>query len=1029
MRIFRSASVFVILSILILSTLCFAAQPDRINGPITTASTVSLSGLRTHPWAKYDQGPVEPSFQLNGLAFLIAPSASEQKALDTLLAEQQDPHSPNYHQWLTPEQYGARFGLGANDIEKITNWLRSQGFSAISVARSSNIIYFSGTAAQVETTFRTQIHRYQVEGKPQFSSVTPPRIPAALLGIVTGMRGLNNHHMKSMLKRRLANYNDSSFFTGQVLAPADIATIYDIPSSMDGSGQTLAIIGRSDIYADDLADFRAGFGFPTTGLNGCTTGGTTGVITACDTPYFHYTLVLNGSEVDPLAPDSIVHGDLAEADLDLEWSGATAPSAKVIYVNAPAATGTDVVEAMSYAITNKVAPVVSLSFGQCELGTAENAALGAAEFTEAEFKQANSQGMTVINSSGDGGATECDYELGNGSAVFGYTVNYPASSPEVTAVGGTLIPLIAPNEYTTASTCSSSVYWNSSGTTGGSACGYIPEQAWNEAEEFGLFCAANLSNASCAGITDWASAQFAFGMLGGGGGVSNCATINRTGECLTGYSQPLYQSGLSVTLPSPAPETTTPARYVPDVSLLASPDFPGYIYCTAQAEFGGTSSSSTCSTSIADSLATWGTVAGGTSFAAPVFAGMVALLNQDVVANGGTAGFSNINPMLYSLAANNASTGAFNPVTTANTGAYSNGAFCTAGTPGAPQPSQLWCPSVGFLGFNTFNFDSATNYNLVTGLGSVDLNNLATAVVATEFADFNISTSGSTTQTGSAGQTTPVYMFTVSPTTGTTFAKAVNFSCSFNPTDPTLTTSSCTFTDTTTGTSGGVPSGATGTQTITMALATAGPNPNSGLRKQQPRRADNRSPWLPLTLPIAGVVLAGFAGRKVSRYSMVGSLCLALVMAGLLIACGSSSSSTPPAIAVSVGQGTPASLYPNCSTCTPAWPSQTATFTATVTNDSANAGVAWSCLGDTPCGSFSPTTTASGAQTTYTSAAIQAGLTSPITITATSVTDTTKSGSTPETLNPATVPGTYTVTVTGTEDTNQHTQQVTLVVQ
>ncbi len=752
-----------ILAILVFSTLSFAAAPDRITGPIATASTVSLgSGLRTHPWANYDQGPIEPSFQLHDLAFVIAPSTSQQKALDKLLAQQQDARSPNYHKWLTPEQYGDRFGLSPNDLKKITTWLQSQGFTNVSVVRSSNIVMFSGTAAQVEGTFRTQIHRYEVDGKFQFSNVTPPQIPAALSGIVMGMRGLNNYHIKTMLNRRIYDNHDSSFFTGQVLAPADIATIYDIPSSMDGSGQTIAIIGRTDIYEDDLADFRTGFGLST--ISGCTSDPTSGVITVCDATYLQYVLVLNGGEVDPLAPDSIAPGDLVEADLDLEWSGSTAPKAKIIYVNAPATTGNDVVEAMSYAITNKVAPVVSMSFGLCELGTAYYASLGDAEFTETEFEQANSQGMTIVNSSGDGAAAECDYELGNSTAVNGYTVNYPASSPEVTGVGGTLIPLISPNEYTTASTCSGSVYWNSTGTTGGSACSYIPEQAWNEDEEFGLYCAANPTSSFCTeyGLTDWASVQATFGIGGGGGGVSNCATINTTtDECLTGYPQPSYQSDLLVALPSPAPETTTPARYTPDVSLLASSDFPGYIFCTAQTELGGGSSSSSCSTSIADSLATWRTVAGGTSFAAPVFAGMVALLNQSL----STTGLGNINPTLYLLAAT-PSNHAFHPVTTPSTGAYSNGAFCTPNTPGAPQPSQLWCPASGFLGFDTYNFDATTNYNLVSGLGSVDLNKLAVALTATEATTTAVSASTTTAFVGQSVTLTATVTATAGTPTG-----------------------------------------------------------------------------------------------------------------------------------------------------------------------------------------------------------------------------------------------------------------------
>ena len=1101
-----SIAIFRLLSCLTLTTFALAAPSDRIIGPITTTSTVTLgNGLRAHPWAKYDQGPIDPSFQLDDLALITVPSACQQKALMKLLEEQQDRASPNYRKWLTPQQYGERFGLSPNDVKTVTTWLLAQGFRNISVAPSSSIVMFSGTATQAEETFRTKIHRFQVEGRFQFSNVTPPQIPAALSGIVIGMRGLNNLHMKSMFRRRKYDYNDGSYLTGQLLAPADIATIYDIPSSMDGSGQTIAIIGRSDIFQDDLTDFRNGFGLGAIG--GCTSDPTSGVIISCNSPYFKYVLVLHGGETDPLEPDSIALGDLIEADLDVEWAGSTAPKAQVTYVNAPAPNGNDVVEAMSYAIQYNVAPVVSLSFGLCEFGSAENAALGIVGFSESEFLQANSQGMTIINSSGDGGAAECDYEAGNNPAFYGYTVSYPASSPEITAVGGTLIPLISPDEYST-----NSGYWSTTGTTGGSALKYIPEQVWNEAEEFGLYCSANPNSSLCTlyGITDWGSAQDAFGIDAGGGGVSNCATIDtNSGECLTGYPQPSYQSGLAVTLPNPTPETTSPARYVPDVSLLASPDFPGYIFCTAQFEVGGSSNSSSCDTSIADSLAVWGTVAGGTSFAAPVFAGMVALLNQSQSSNG----LGNINTNLYALAAN-PSNGAFHPVITASTGAYSNGAFCIPGTPGSPQPSQLWCPAEGFLGYNAYNDDSTTSYNLVTGLGSLDLNllasvwnasiastttaiqssenpsylgdpvtftatvktsgldtptgtvtfkdagtqigtgtlgcvcdgivNSATATLTTsslavnthsitavyggdsnnasstssalsqvvEQPDFSVTNTGATSATVLAGQsTTPVYSFAVAPLNGqTVFAAALTFSCSFSPTDSTLKNSSCIFNPVSI--AAGSPASAGGD--VTVSITTLGPNQNGDVRKHNRRHADNRLPWLPMsmTLSLAGIVLGSVARRKHSKYAFVGTLFLALLGAGWLVGCGaiSSGGSTPP-ISVAVGGGTPPTLFPNDPGSL--WPNQTANFSATVINDSQNMGVTWSA---------SPGSIAStGAFTaTYSAPNIIAGLPASATITATSVADTSKSGVSTETLNPATVPGTYTVTVTVSESSINH---------
>jgi subtilase family serine protease len=714
---------------LLLSTLTFAAAQDRILRPIDSSHTIALA-RSVHPKAKpqYDQGAVGPQTNFGYVTLMTSPSASQQKALDELMAEQQNPSSPNYHRWLTPEEYGNRFGLSQNDLNKITAWLKAQGFTVISVAGGRNSIVFSGTAAQIETAFGTEIHRYNIGKEEHFSNSTAVKIPAAWAGVVTGIRGLNSFRMKPMnVKKRLHGDYYSSALQSQFLAPGDIATIYDInplytsSPAIDGTGQKLAIVGQTDIYIADINDFRTGFGLPaipTSGSNSCSTN-SSGVVVSCSNATNLGYVVVTGSS-DPGTPN--VCGDLPEADLDIEWSGATARNAQIIYVNAPVTfdsncnfvSGGGVEAALTQAINPPIgppiAPVISMSYGICEQFAQDD---------EMELKQANAEGITILNSSGDTAAAGCDgfTNSDNNLALGGLAVNYPASSQRVTGVGGTAVPF---NDF-------GSPFWNTTNANnGGSAQQYIPEQAWNDVDEFAAACAAGFVNpnfCSFYGITSPLAAQEALGIGGGGGGASNCAFEPAPGIC-----QPPWQT---VSIPGQAS-----ARFVPDVSLLATPNFPGYIWCTPVEYLSSTSpydteTSSSCAISIADSVngildssnnfVVSPSIVGGTSVSAPVFAGIVALLNQYVVEKGiqSTPGLGNINPNLYYLAAYDQN--AFHQITSGDSYVY-----CQPGTP-VGQPAALMCPDSGVFGYQASNADTATGngYNLVTGLGSVDVFNLA----------------------------------------------------------------------------------------------------------------------------------------------------------------------------------------------------------------------------------------------------------------------------------------------------------------
>jgi hypothetical protein len=1191
-----------ILSVLVVSTIGFAAPADRITGTIAPQQLVKLSaGVPLKASPQNDRGRVDPSLKLDRMTLLTVPSISQQKAIDQLLAQQQDPASPLYHKWLTPEQYGARFGLSPNDIQKIAAWLQSEGFSIVEVARGSNFIVFSGTAFQAEAAFQTEIHNFEVDGKTRFSNITSPSIPAAISGVVAGIRGLSNFPAKSHLQRKSKYEFPVSGGSVPFLAPGDITTIYDIgplyTAGYDGSGQTLAVIGETDIYLDDLSDFRTGFGLPA--ISGCTT--TAGVITSCaSAPANLLQYVLVGTDTTG-QPDSI-QDDLPEADLDLEWSAATAPGAQIIYVNAPDPSGNGVWDAWYHAVDSDVSKVITLSYGNCELTEAMYSAAnpdtkGTYALDEPELKKANTEGITFLNSSGDRGAAECDYNppgTTNSSspappylgAENGLAVSYPASSPEVTGVGGTALTIneIGPN---------ASTYWypnnNSNGNAnGGSAMGYIPEASWNDDAEIGAYCTAYPSDtANCdptaisgqIPITDQQTFQEDWWIASTGGGPSNCTTINGSNACTGGFAQPVWQT---VTVPGVAS-----ARFTPDVSLLASPDLPGYIWCTATSELvqNGNSSSS-CATSINDSINTYGSIVGGTSASTPIFAGMVVLLNQYLLKNGAisSAGLGNINPSLYQIAINHPT--AFNQVTASDFAAApgSNVVYCQEGTP-SNQPSALQCPSsgpnAGTIGYLSADVDVShnTGYNLVTGLGSVDANNLfqvwstslspnfefgvtatptstlintpvtwnasigatngynkavtlscagaevpttctvspssitptAAGVAFTVTAGnttagtftFNIQgTDGTITNTQSVtlavnrdftlgpastpiapnpGQSTTTSVV-VTAVGGSTFTGNITFACSAGL--PAGTT--CSFNPT------GIAAGTTGPVTVIVTVQTAGPfTGTAGIqRRNAPRKVIGQKQrlWIPLSLPLAGIVLFGLGGSLPRRYRVVG-LCLALAITGVLIACGGGGgNSTPPvttvspataqvqlgatqqfsantAVTWSLSSGAPGSISSSGLYTAPTTGTTPANFTVVATPTSGSAGsaavnlLAVNVTASPSAASLYPSLAGATPQTAQFSAAVSnstanqnvtwavtggssngtitstglytAPATAPgpsATVTATSAADPTKVGSATVNFQSPTPAGTSSVTVTAAEGSDVHTTSFSLTV-
>ena len=436
---------FAIVALSVLQAGVFA-QDDRIAGKIGNGSSVELTG-NLHPKVRpqYDEGRVDPDSTISLVTLSFKASPSQQAAMTALLAEQQDRSSSNYHRWLTPEQYAEQFGLSPTDIDKIVSWLQSNGLAVDYSARGRNWIAFSGTVRDVELAFRTEIHQYRIDGETHFANSTEPSIPAELTDIVLAMGGLDDFRMKPPTIRS-KGFSDARHPVSErpqytlsngthVLVPDDLATIYDIPplyaNGINGSGQRIVIAGQSDVSLSDIANFRNG-------------------ILPVNIPLI---LLMPGS------PDPGITADESEADLDLEWVGAVARNATVIYVNS-----TNVLDSAQYAISENLAPVLSFSFGLCE----EDQTNGTIQSVETEAQQANLQGITWLSASGDTGAAGCDATTSS-QATHGTSVWFPASIPGVTAVGGTEF-----NE-------GAGSYWSTiSSSTLASALSYIPEIGWND---------------------------------------------------------------------------------------------------------------------------------------------------------------------------------------------------------------------------------------------------------------------------------------------------------------------------------------------------------------------------------------------------------------------------------------------------------------------------------------------------------------------------------------------------------------------
>ncbi len=617
----------------------------RLTGAIAgNARTVLPNSRNPRALPANDMGALSPDTAVNGITLVFSRSAAQETALQALAAAQGNSASPLYHQWLTPETFAAQFGVADSDISAVQAWLQSQGFTLNGVGRSRDRITFSGTAGQVTAAFGTELHHFKVDSVLHFAPASDLSLPSALAPLVSSVQHLSDFRPKPAIRYPSAQpaYTSSqSNPQNHFLTPADIATMYDIKpeynAGYNGMGQNIAVAGQSYINTQDVQRFQSAAGLPVNLPN--------------------LVLVPNSGTSATLQ----LLGDEGESDLDTEYTSGIAPGAGIDLVYTGDSPNHDVFDAVTYAVTEDIAPIVTLSYGDCEL----NRSTADLNSYNAVAEQATVQGQTLITASGDNGSTTChgDTDLSTAQQETP-SVDFPASSPYYTGIGGT--QMIAG-----ASTPGSTTYWAAANGSDNisSLLSYVPEVVWNEDAP---------PTASSTG-----------GLSSGGGGASVV------------FARPSWQTGVPG-IPA------GPYRLVPDIALQASTGTPGYLYCSSDPNSFQPSQTSSCTNGFRDTATGLLTVAGGTSFGAPIFAGLVAILNQATHA----AGQGNINVTLYGLASNPTTyASAFHDITSGTNACTAGATFCSAA--GASE------------------YAAGAGYDEATGLGSIDFAKLVAAWPAT----------------------------------------------------------------------------------------------------------------------------------------------------------------------------------------------------------------------------------------------------------------------------------------------------------
>ena len=670
--------------------------PPRLTGEIDNTKRVLLkSSAQPLPATARDLGAVPDDFALEHMLFALKRSTEQERALEVFMQGLHDPESASYHAWLTPEQFGERFGPARADIERVVVWLQGHGFMVNTVHASGMLLDITGTADQVRSTFHTEVHRYEIGGSIETANARPLELPAAIASIASGPVSLSSfqpHRTGAKARNPKLTQIHPSGALVHYLTPEDLATIYDVQRLRNvwitGKGRVVAVVGDTNFLPSDWTTYVATFGLSQYG------GGLTLAHPNCS---------------DPGIPDGTA-GREAEIAMDAELVSAIAPGATIVAATCKrTATTSGITTALAGLVNQAVPPdIISVSWGICET----SAPVSYQQFVRDLWEQAAAQGVSMVVSSGDSGAAEC--EDGDVLATSGVTVSLYASTPHNVAVGAT--------DFSDTFDRLTDRYWSPDNTPlFGSALSYVPERAWNTscASTLNLFA---LLHGQAGGLA-WCNSNdphafvgvHANGASASGGGTSSI------------FSKPSWQANVFGIV-------TGGRRDLPDVSMFGGTGDNAFILiCNSDVANGG----SPCNYS--DPASTFENASGGSSAAAPLFAGVLALIGQKTGQRWG-----NPNPVLYkAAAAAYGSAASPNSERLARCNANNGnavGADCmfrdtTRGDISVPcQPGTANCFSnpgdvYGVLSTSTSAnspaYFAGPGWDFATGLGSVNATNLA----------------------------------------------------------------------------------------------------------------------------------------------------------------------------------------------------------------------------------------------------------------------------------------------------------------